>query len=131
VDYTGNTAENNPTVLFTITPTYSVGKFYALVQWKYMGDRQANQPNAYILPAFSQFDLSSGYNFSSKLSLMLNVNNLTDVLGIMGSASPGGIIASFSPQNITKDQVLANPNAVHSIIPIQPRSYFLTLSYKF
>ncbi|MFY7888860.1 MAG: TonB-dependent receptor domain-containing protein, partial [Spirosomataceae bacterium] len=131
VDYTGNTAENNPTVLFTITPTYSVGKFYALVQWKYMGERQANQPNAYILPAFSQFDLSSGYNFSSKLSLMLNINNVTDVLGIMGSASPGGIIASFSPQNITKAQVEANPNAVHSIIPIQPRAYFLTLSYKF
>jgi hypothetical protein len=48
-----------------------------------------------------------------------------------GVNSPGGIIASFSPQNITKDQVLANPNAVHGIIPIQPRAFFLTATYKF
>ncbi|MFD1470063.1 TonB-dependent receptor [Hymenobacter caeli] len=131
VDYSGNKAENNPSVIITLTPTYSVGKFYALVQWKYLGDRQANQGNAYYLPAFSQFDAAAGYSFTKKISMALNVNNIFDVLGIMGSSSPGSILESFSPQNLTKAQVQANPNAVHSIVPIQPRAYFLSAVYKF
>ena len=131
VDYTGNKAENNPSLIMTVTPTYSVGKFYSFVQWKYLGTRPVNQANAYNLPAFSQFDFGTGYTFSSKLSLALNVNNVTNVLGIMGSLSPGSILEAFNGQNITKEQVAANPNAIHSVIPIQPRAYFLTATYKF
>ncbi|MFV5690186.1 TonB-dependent receptor domain-containing protein [Flavobacterium sp. ZT3R25] len=131
IDNTGNRAENNPNIMFAITPTYSIDKFYTFIQWKYLGDREVNQNNAYKLPAFSQFDLGMGYDFNAKFSIALNVNNLTDKLGIMSSASPGGIDASLSPQNITKAQVAANPNAVHSILAIQPRAYFLTATYKF
>ncbi|HEX8506540.1 MAG TPA: TonB-dependent receptor, partial [Hymenobacter sp.] len=131
VDYKGNRAENNPNLILTLTPTYSVDKFYALVQWSYLGDRPANQANAYELPSFSQFDASLGYNLTKKLSFALNVNNFTNALGIMGSASPGTIVESFSPQNLTRAQVEANPNALHSVVPIQPRAYFLSAAYKF
>lgn len=131
VDYSGNKAENNPSAIITLTPTFSKDRFYALVQWKYLGERPVNQPNAYMLPAFSQFDFGAGYQFTKRLGVAININNLTDVLGIMGSASPGGIIPSFSPQSFTKEQVAANPNAVHAIIPIQPRAFFLSATYKF
>ncbi len=131
IDYTGNKIENNPNLIITLTPTYTVGKFYGLVQWKYLGDRPANQPNAYNLPAFSQFDLGAGYAATKRLSFSANINNVTNVLGIMGSAPPGGFLQAVSPQNLTKAQIEANPNAVHSIIPIQPRAYFLTAIYNF
>ena len=131
IDYTGNRIENNPNLIITLTPTYTVGKFYGLVQWKYLGDRPANQPNAYNLPAFSQFDLGAGYAATKRLSFSVNINNATNVLGIMGSASPGGFLQAVSPQNLTKAQIEANPNAVHSILPIQPRAYFMTAIYNF
>ncbi|MBC8153427.1 MAG: TonB-dependent receptor, partial [Bacteroidetes bacterium] len=131
VDYTGNKAENNPSLIMTVTPTYSTDKFYALVQWKYLGSRPVNQANAYDIPAFSQFDFAAGYNVTRKLSLALNVNNFTNVLGIMGSLSPGPILEAFNGQNMTKEKVAADPNAIHSIIPIQPRAYFLTATYRF
>ncbi len=130
VDYTGNFAENNPNLLVTLTPTYSTDKFYALLQYKYLGKRQANQPNAYEVPGFSQLDLGLGYNISERFRASLNVNNLANTFGIMTSLAPGDILQAFNPNRVTKAAIEANPNAVHPVIAIQPRAYFLTLSYK-
>jgi len=52
IDYSDNKAENTPNLLVNLTPTYATDKFYALVQYRYTGERWANQPNAFKLPGF-------------------------------------------------------------------------------
>lgn len=130
VDYSGNEAENNPNLIVTLTPTYYTDKFYALLQYKYLGKRQANQPNAYEIGGFGQLDFGIGYNFTKRFKASFNINNLTNNFGIMTSLAPGDILQAFNPNRVTKESVAANPNAVHPVIAIQPRSYFLTLNYK-
>ena len=130
VDYTGNEAENTPNLLLNITPTYYNDKFYALLQYRYLGERQANQPNAYTIPGFSTLGLGLGYNFSDRLTASFNVNNLTNTLGVMSSFAPGNILEAFNPNRVTRSVIEADPDAVHPIVTIQPRSYFLTLTYK-
>jgi len=130
VDYSGNEVENVPNLLLTLTPTYSTDNFYALLQYRYMGDRWANQPNAYKIPGFGTFTLGAGYDFTDRFSASVNVNNLTNTLGIMSSFAPGGILQVFNPNRVTTRSIAADPNAVHPIITIQPRSLFVTLSYK-
>lgn len=130
INYDGNIAENNPNILLSLTPTYSTDKFYALLQYKYLGKRQANQPNAYEVPGFGQLDLGLGYNVTKKLKASFNINNLANTFGIMTSLAPGNILQAFNPNRVTKAAIDANPNAVHPVIAIQPRAYFLTLSYK-
>lgn len=129
-DYTGNKAENTPNLLINLTPTYATDKFYALLQYRYMGERWANQPNAYTIPGFSQLNLGAGYNFTDRLSLSVNINNLTNTMGIMSSFAPGNILQVFNPNQVTADVVAADPNAVHPIVTIQPRAYFMTLTYR-
>lgn len=130
IDYSGNEAENNPNFIATITPTYYTNNFYTLLQYKYLGKRQANQPNAYEISGFGQLDLGIGYNFTKRFKASVNINNLTNNFGIMTSLAPGDILQAFNPNRVTKASVAADPNAVHPVIAIQPRAYFLTLSYK-
>lgn len=130
IDYSGNESENNPNVIVTLTPTYYTDKFYTLLQYKYLGKRQANQPNAYEIPGFGQLDFGIGYNITKRFKASININNLTNNFGIMTSLAPGDILQAFNPNRVTKAQIAANPNAVHPVIAIQPRSYFLTLTYK-
>ncbi|MFI8378338.1 TonB-dependent receptor [Leeuwenhoekiella sp. NPDC079379] len=130
VDYSGNDAENNPNFIATLTPTYYTDKFYTLLQYKYLGKRQANQPNAYEIAGFGQLDFGIGYNFTKRFKASVNINNLTNNFGIMTSLAPGDILQAFNPNRVTKESVAANPNAIHPVIAIQPRAYFLTLNYK-
>lgn len=129
-DYTGNEAENTPNLLLNITPTYSTDKFYALLQYRYMGERQANQLNAYTIPGFSTLNFGGGININENLSVSVNINNLTNTMGIMSSFAPGSILQAFNPNTVTRRVIESDPNAVHPIVTIQPRSYFLTLTYR-
>ena len=131
VDYTGNEAENTPNIMLNITPTLQLDKFYALLQFRYMGVRQANQPNAYEIPGFSTLNLGLGYDFTKNLSASFNINNLTNTFGVMSSFAPGPILQVFNPQTVTSAVIEADPNAIHPVVAIQPRSYFLSLSYRF
>lgn len=117
--------------MFTITPTYSNDKLTASINWQYMGKRWANVGNAFQLPAFSSFDLNASYKITNKIQANLSVNNILNTYGIMGWAAPGGFPAALDTQGFTKGMLEANPNAVYATLPIMPRAYFLTLSYKF
>lgn len=130
-DFSGKKADNNPNVMITLAPTYSYGKFYAVLNYKYMGARPANVPNTFTLPGFSQFDLNMGYDFTKKLSVSASINNILNGKGVMGWQAPGGFPASLDRQGFTPAQLAANQNQTFSILTIQPRSYFLTLAYKF
>ncbi len=130
-DFSGNKADNNPAVMFTLSPGYTAGKFYANINWKYMGSRPANVPNTFTLPGFSQFDMALTYDFSKKLNASFNINNILNGKGAMGWQAPGGFPVSLDRQGFLPSKLAANPNATFSILTIQPRCYFLTVSYKF
>lgn len=117
--------------MFTITPTYSNDKLTTSINWQYMGKRWANVGNAFQLPAFSSFDLNASYKITNKIQANLSVNNILNTYGIMGWAAPGGFPAALDTQGFTKGMLEANPQAIYATLPIMPRAYFLTLSYKF
>ncbi|MEY4539957.1 MAG: hypothetical protein RLZZ306_1714, partial [Bacteroidota bacterium] len=87
--------------------------------------------NAFQLPSFSSFDLNLAYRLNKHIQLNGTINNLANTYGIMGWAAPGGFPASLDTQGFTKQMLEANTSAVYATLPIMPRSYFLTLSYKF
>ena len=132
VNNNGNTSENVPTLMFNISPTYNFKKGYAMITYRYMGDRQANMANTFTLPGFGQTNLSVGYELSSKLSLTANINNLTDKLGVMNwqATSEKALVDAFGHNSFTPERRAENPNSIFQIIAVQPRSFFLTLSYK-
>jgi outer membrane receptor protein involved in Fe transport len=131
LDFSGNKSDNNPEVMSTITPSYSKGRFFGQIQWRYMGSRPANIPNAFSLPAFSQTDLTLQWQFSHKLTLSLTVNNLLDTKGVMSFAPPGIFLDALNRQGFTKAMLAANPNAPYSIVTIPARAYFLSANYTF
>ncbi|MDH4460536.1 MAG: TonB-dependent receptor [Flectobacillus sp.] len=130
-DYSGKNGDLTPSVMVNITPTYSTDKFYAMLTYSYIGDRWANAPNAFKLPAYSQFDLSLGYDLNKNLSLSANVNNLTNTVGIMTWGAPGGFPNTYARTDFSVAQKEANKDAYFPIGGTQPRSYFLTATYKF
>jgi len=131
VDYSGNETDNNARAIFHINPMYSAGKFFAAINWSYMGARQANIPNAFRMPAFNTTDLTIGYDVTRALSLQLNINNLFDTYGVLGWSGPGGFPAALDRQGFTREYIEANPNAIYATQGSMPRAYFLTATYRF
>lgn len=130
-DYSGNNGDLTPNVMVNITPTYSTDKFYAMLTYSYIGDRWANAPNAFKLPAYSQLDLSLGYDINKNLSLTANINNLTNTVGIMTWGAPGGFPNTYARTDFSVAQKEANKSAYFPIGGTQPRAYFLTATYRF
>jgi iron complex outermembrane recepter protein len=131
VDNMGNRIAFLPNVMANITPEYSTGKFYANLTWSYMGARQANFANAFELPAFSQINLSMGYDITPKFRLSANVNNVLNQYGVMGWIGPGTFPDNLNLDGLTKQAIAKAPDAFHQAIAIPARAYFLALSYKF
>ena len=130
-DYSGNRADNVPNLMLNVTPTYTVNKFFAFGNYRYMGNRAANVANTFLLPGFSQVDVGAGFNFTRQLSLQANVNNLFDSQGVMAFQAPGGYPASMDRQGFTPDKLAANPAATFGILSVQPRAYYLSAIYRF
>lgn len=127
-------ADNNPKILTRTTATFSpVGTLQFFVTHSYTGKRAANRANAWYLPGFHQFDMGASVEFgpSRRFKLQANVNNVFNQFGIMSWARSGGFLSSLDRQGLTKADVAANPNQLLNIVPIQPRSFWLTGSVKF
>jgi outer membrane receptor protein involved in Fe transport len=133
VDYSGNKADNSANIILNVTPSYTVGNFFSFITWQYMGAREANVANAFSLPAFSQFNLGAGYDFTKKLQVSININNILDKYGVMSWSRPGTFLAALDREGYTKAMYQADvaANKPYSTIAIPPRAYFLTLTYKF
>lgn len=129
----GNTSENIPNLMYTVVPTYSFSKGYVFAAWKYMGKRAANMANTFDLPGFHEFNLGAGYNLTKKLSITANVNNLFNTFGIMNwsATTENGLIDAFSHNSFTPERRKSSPNSIYSVLPIQPRAYFLSATYRF
>jgi iron complex outermembrane receptor protein len=129
VDIGGKDADNNPDWIVNLTPQYQRGRFTGNVSWKYMGARPANIANMFELPAYDQTDLFLSWAFSENFSISLNVNNVFDGDGVLNWAGYGDASSQFNRQNFTTRPT--DPNTTFMIVPIPPRAYFLSATYKF
>jgi outer membrane receptor protein involved in Fe transport len=128
LDFSGRKSDNNPDFILNQMLTYRTPSFFATLAWKHMGERAGNAANVIILPRFNQFDLALGWTVSRRFSVNLNVNNLTDSEGVMTwrgwGINPGERQTYTSLPDTGQDTML-------QYVPIQPRAFFLTTTYKF
>ena len=125
-------ADNAAKVMATTTLTYEpVDRFTSFLTWRHMGKRAANRYDAFDLPAFDEVDLGATLQVTDHLSIGANINNAFNEEGVLSFAPSGTLLGALDRQALTPAQVQANPNQVFSILPNQPRSYFLTVGYKF
>lgn len=131
--FSGNETDNVARAIVNITPSYNIDKFYAQLTWAFMGKRQANVANAFLLPSFSQFDLSTGYDVSKVMRVSFVMNNILNKYGVMGWSRPGSFTAALDRQGFTKQMyttAVAN-NTPYPSLAIPPRAYFITATFKF
>lgn len=127
-DLSGKPSDNNPDFMLNTTLSYRTQKFFANLAWKHMGERAGNVANVIILPRFNQFDLATGYAFSNRFSVGFNINNLLDGEGVMTWRGWG-----VNPGDRQSFEVLPPTGAATLLqyVPIQPRAYFVTATYRF
>jgi len=125
-------ADNTAKVMSTTTLTYRpIEKLTSFLTWRYMGKRAANRYNSFYLPGFHEVDFGAIYRVTDHLTLEANINNLFNQFGVLSFAPAGTLLSALDRQSLTPAQVQANPNQTFSILPNQPRSYFLTVGYRF
>lgn len=127
----GGRLSRTPDYMFTVTPNYTFGKFNTFVNFNYMGKRAANSLETFYLPGFGQADLGMVYNLTKSFTITGNVNNVFNTLGVMDWSAPGGFPNSLNTGGFTPAQRMSNANAIYGIMAIQPRSYYLSLTYRF
>ncbi len=124
-------ADNNPKIIARIGADWKPIQAVTLFgEVSHIGKRAANAANAFYLPAYTTVDVGASVNFSDKVKLQLNVNNLFNQVGIV-SWSRTGFLASLDRQGLSKAAYDANPNQILPVVPVQARSAFATLSTKF
>jgi hypothetical protein len=93
-----------------------------------MGERAGNIANVITLPRFNQFNFATGYTYSRKLSFGFNINNVFDSEGVMTwrgwGVNPGDRQSYTSLPDTGRDTML-------QYVPVQPRAYYLTATYRF
>jgi outer membrane receptor protein involved in Fe transport len=131
--FSGNETDNIARSIINVTPSYNRDKFFEQLTWAYMGKRQANVANAFLLPSFSQFNFSAGYDVSKHFNLGVVINNLFNKYGVMSWSRPGSFIEALDRQGFTRElyQDAVAKNRPYSTVAIQPRAYFLTGTFKF
>lgn len=124
-------ADNNPKVLARVTATYRPIEAVSLfATYSYLGKRAANRRNAWYLPAFSTVDAGAAWDVSGSISVQANVTNVFNKVGIMGWAKSGSLLTALDRQTLTPQQVAADPNQLFSVLPNQPRAFYLTMTLK-
>lgn len=133
VSLSGNETDNLARTLLSVTQSYNSNKFFAQLTWSFMGKRQANVANAFLLPSFSQFNFSTGYDVSRKLNIGLVINNIFNTYGVMSWSRPGGFIEALDRQGFTKEMFnkAVSNNSAYSTTAIPARAYFVSATFKF
>ncbi len=129
VDYSGNVLPHNPEIWFELSPGYQAEKFDAFFTWRFMGSRQANISNAFVLPSFSVFSTGLEIDPSPEWSLSLIVNNLFDGEGLMNFFGPNEF--GSNSNEATPEYIAENPNGSFVVFPIVPRSINVGVKYRF
>lgn len=125
-------ADNNPKIILRTTATYRpTDSFSLFATYSYLGERAANRHNAWYLPAFSTVDAGASWDVNETITLQLNVTNVFNEEGVMGWAKGGSFLNALDRQVLTKAQVDANPDQLFSVLPNQPRAFYLTVKARF
>ncbi len=125
-------ADNNPKFLARSTLTFDpLESLSVFLTHSFVGKRAANRANAWYMPSYNTFDLGASFEISENFRLQANVNNLFNNFGVMSWARAGGFFDSLDRQGLTPASVQANPNQLFYIVPIQPRSFFVTATVEF
>ena len=82
------------------------------------------------MPGFSTVDAGFAWDVTRNFSVQGNVTNVFNTVGIMGWAKSGSLLTALDRQTLTPAQVAADPNQLFSVLPNQPRAFYLTLSLK-
>ena len=81
--FTGNTVKRLPELLFRSTITYRFGERARIYgSFSHVGKRYSDDENVVELPAYNKFDIGFIYNHRESLSFQVQVNNLTDEVGL-------------------------------------------------
>jgi iron complex outermembrane receptor protein len=128
LDFSGKPADNNPDFILNTTADYRFKSGFANLSWRHMGERAGNIANVITLPRFNMFNFAAGYNYSRALSFGLNINNVFDSEGVMTwrgwGVNPGDRQSYTSLPETGRDTML-------QYVPVQPRAYFFTTTYRF
>ncbi|MGB0523100.1 MAG: TonB-dependent receptor [Flammeovirgaceae bacterium] len=122
-DLEGNTPRRVPDLLFNVSPSYRFNKKFAL-GFSMIGNSKvyAQDNNELALPGFAYFNAFARATITEGLSLRLNVNNLTNTLGLT-EAEEGALSPITTAPLGTTNVIRARP--------ITGRATSLTLSYNF
>jgi outer membrane receptor protein involved in Fe transport len=125
-------ADNNPKLLTRTTATFKPNEaFQIFVTHNYLGKRAANRNNAWYMPGFHTVDLGAAFDVNTHFKLQANVNNVFNQFGVLSWARGGGFFNSLDRQGLTKASVTGSPNQLFSVVPAQPRSFWITGTAKF
>jgi iron complex outermembrane recepter protein len=82
--YNGKTPGRTPNVMYTITPQFDLPGNYGQVylRYQYIGRIFADNGNQVALPGYGILSIGAICNITPKLALNVNVDNVTDVLGL-------------------------------------------------
>ena len=94
-----------------------------------MGKRYGNVANGFKLPAYSVFNLGTGYQINKQLSLNLLVTNLFNSKGLANFYGANSFGASAN--GATTEFINANPDQSFVVFPILRRRALLKLNYSF
>lgn len=125
-------ADNNPKFMTRSTLTANAtDALHIFITHSYLGKRAANRNNAWYMPGFHTVDIGAAYDISENFKLQANVNNVFNSFGVLSWARGGGLFNSLDRQGLTRNDIAANPGQLFSVLPAQPRSFWVTATAKF
>ena len=80
-DNVGNTPRRVPTLMYNISPSYTIGKGALGVSMVGTTKVYSQDDNSVVLPGFVYLNAFANYSITKGLSVRMNVNNLTNTLG--------------------------------------------------
>lgn len=103
-DFDGNQVRRIPEVLFSIRPSYRIGRFGIFGSWNYIDERFSDDANNTTLPEYDKLDAGVSYDLNERVTLDLRGTNLTNSVGLTeGNPRVGQIIG------IQQDIFMARP----------------------
>jgi len=129
LDFSGNTLPHNPTLQLMLSPTYRRNRWEAALTYQFLGERQGNVANAFQLPAFGLLHAHLSFLPSNRWTLTLIGKNLLNSAGLMNFFGPNEFGSSANAA--TPDFIAQNPNASFVVFPVQPRTLWLQVGFRF
>ncbi len=128
-DFSGNQLAFNPKLMFNLSSEYQKDKISAFIKWQFMGQREGNVANAFQLPAYSVFNLGTGYEINKHWSANVLVTNLFNSDGLANFFGANSFGANAN--GATSEFIQSNPDASFVVVPILPRGAILKINYIF